>query len=112
MKPNLSRLASDDRNIVRDGDPLCYRPCHSKPPISECSPAFVFLRMRFGMPAELASSERHTAPPDATALDSVRCTVHQQAGRFDKRLARPRRRTVLLRQLLATFIGVLHLLVI
>ena len=35
MKPNLSRLASNDRNIVRDLDPLRDKPCHSKPSSAE-----------------------------------------------------------------------------
>src|SRR4029077_20137308 len=33
MKPNLSRLASDDRNIARDVDPLRDQPCHLEPPL-------------------------------------------------------------------------------
>src|SRR4051794_22361697 len=34
MKPNLSRLASNDRNFARDLNPLGDQPCHSKPPLS------------------------------------------------------------------------------
>src|SRR5215472_5849341 len=33
MKPNLSRLASDDRNVVSDVDPLRDHLCHSIPPL-------------------------------------------------------------------------------
>jgi hypothetical protein len=39
MKPNLSRLASDDRNIARDVDPLRDQPCHLKPPLPSERPA-------------------------------------------------------------------------
>src|SRR5262249_1958382 len=34
MKPNLSRLASDDRNIAADVNPLRDQLCHVKPPTS------------------------------------------------------------------------------
>ena len=76
MKPNLTQLASDDRNIARDGDPLVL-------------PAVPFETSNVRVLAEIASRRKlsgtSTSPGQvAAALNSVRRTAHQQFGRVEK----------------------------
>ena len=88
MKPNLSRLASNDRNIVRDVHPLRYSGAIRNLLIPSVCPAIPLEDANLCGPNS-SKRNRHRLASDRVArrLDSVRRNSHQQFGRFEKSLA-------------------------